>query len=223
MSLRVEGLHCNRGSFSLDEISFEVEDGTVFTIGGPNGAGKTTLINALYGHIRPLRGRITINGNDISKMSPSQVSRLVSVVSQEIPEPFNFTVRDVVSISGYSKAIENISVEDALEKCGIPDLIDRQFAELSGGEKRLVMIAAAIHQEAAMVVMDEPTAFLDVDKEQNVIRIIRNLRDDGKTVIISLHDINLIYNLSDRVILLKSGRIKYSGDREEVLTESNLL
>ncbi|HLH86707.1 MAG TPA: ABC transporter ATP-binding protein, partial [Thermoplasmataceae archaeon] len=140
MYLKVENLHCTNGEFSLHDISFEVESGTILAVGGPNGAGKTTLIKCLFGQIKPVSGRILLNGEDIAKKSPREISRHIAVVSQEIPEPFNFTVRDVISISGYSKDKETISIMEALEKCGTPHLLDRQYSELSGGEKRLVMV-----------------------------------------------------------------------------------
>ncbi|WMT44315.1 MAG: ABC transporter ATP-binding protein [Cuniculiplasma divulgatum] len=222
MYLEARNLVFNRGKFSLQDVSFRAEEGTITGIGGRNGSGKSTLLRALYGFHRITSGDVVIGGKSLTGMGPREISRRISVVSQEVSEPFNFTVGEVVSISGYSLENEKSAVRDVLEVCGIGDLEKRPFNEISGGERRLALIAAAIYQDADILLLDEPTAFLDVDKEIRVIDILRKLRDSGKNIIVVLHDVNLLYRICDRVVLIRDGRIVASGPRDDVMTIENL-
>lgn len=222
MSLRLDHIGYTRGSFSLKDISISVPEGSILGIGGQNGSGKSTLLKLMYGFYRPDSGRIFLEKNTLSEISAREISRNIAVVNQEISEPFNFTALEVVKLSGYSRNDETISPLEAMEKCGISHLSNRTFSELSGGEKRLVIIAAAVYQDAKIILMDEPTAFLDVDKEERVKAIIRDLNEDGRTLILVLHDINLLNSICSHVVLLKEGRIIAEGEKETVLTLENL-
>lgn len=222
MYLEARDLTFNRGKFALQNISFRAEEGTITGIGGRNGSGKSTLLRALYGFHRTTSGDVLIGGKSLSEMGPREISRRIAVVSQEVSEPFNFTVGEVVSISGYSLENQKSRVRDVLEICGIGDLENRSFNEISGGERRLTLIAAAIYQDADILLLDEPTAFLDVDKEIRVIDILRKLRDSGKNIITVLHDVNLLYRICDSVVLIRDGRTVASGPRDDVMTLQNL-
>ena len=222
MSLEVKRLEFNRGTFSLKGIDITVPDGAILGIGGQNGSGKSTLMKLLYGFYRPNVGNVYHNGISLSDLQPRDISRKIAVVSQEISEPFNFTALEVVKLSGYSRDNESISPHEAMETCGISHLANRNFSELSGGEKRLVLIAAAVYQDASTILMDEPTAFLDVDKEQKVKKMIQDLNGLGRTLVLVLHDINLLNSLCTHVVLLRDGAIIASGEKEEVLSLENL-
>lgn len=222
MSLEVKGLSYTAGSFSLESISFSLPGTAILGIGGRNGSGKSTLLKLLYGFLRKRSGEILIDGRPLGKMSPREISRRIAVVSQEVWEPFNFTAGEVVKLSGFSRQDNSMTVEEAMAGCGIAQLESRPFTELSGGEKRLVLISAALYQDASIILMDEPTAFLDVDKEMKVVQIIRSLKALGKTLVLVLHDINLLNSLCDKVVLLKQGKMLTFGDREDVLTLQNL-
>lgn len=222
MFLELEGLHFRNGQFSLSDISFSVPEGSVLGIGGQNGSGKSTLLKLIYGFNRPNGGSVKLGGSLLSRMSPREISREIAVVSQETSEPFNFTALEVVKLSGYSRDDDRMSPLDAMETCGISHLAPRMFSELSGGEKRLVLIAAAIYQDAGIILMDEPTAFLDVDKEQKVKGIIKDLMEHGRTLVLVLHDINLLNGLCTHVVLLREGRIVAAGEKEDVLSLENL-
>ncbi len=222
MYLEAKDVVFNRGRFSLQNVSFRSDGGTITGIGGRNGSGKSTLLRALYGFHHITAGDVFIGGKRLSSMGPREISRRISVVSQEVSEPFNFTVGEVVSISGYSLEKKNSRISDVLEICGIGELENRPFNEISGGERRLVLIAAAIYQDADILLLDEPTAFLDVDKEIRVIDILRKLRDLGKNIIVVLHDVNLLYRICDRVVLIRDGKIVATGPRDEVMTIQNL-
>lgn len=222
MSLEIRDLGYVRGIFSLDGISLNIENNTILGIGGQNGSGKSTLLKLMYGFLRRTRGEVSLNGVGIDRLSSREISRKIAVVSQEISEPFNFTAGDIVELSGYSRQHNGLDVIGAMESCGIAHLRDRSFSELSGGEKRLVMISAAVYQDSDIILLDEPTAFLDVDKEMRVLNIMRKLKARGKTLVVVLHDINLLYRLCDRVALLRDGKLISSGTRDEVLTIDNL-
>ncbi len=222
MLLEARNLTYRRGRFSLQDISFMAPGGTITGIGGKNGSGKSTLLRLLYGFHKPEKGEILVEGRNISTMSPRDISRRISVVNQEVSEPFNFTVGEVVSISGYSRENGKSAISDVLSMCGIEHLEKRPFNEISGGERRLSLIAAAIYQDSGIMLMDEPTAFLDVDKELRVIGIVRNLREQGRTIVLVLHDVNLLYRICDNVVLLNNGRIVAAGKRDDVMTLDNL-
>ena len=222
MLLELEKLNFHNGTFSIRDVTFSVPSGTILGIGGQNGSGKSTLLKLMYGFYRPHGGVVKLDGTPLSGLSPKEISRKIAVVNQEISDPFNFTVLDVVKLSGYSRLNDDITPENALETCGIPHLSGRIFSELSGGEKRLVTIAAAIYQDADMILMDEPTAFLDVDKEQTVREIIHNLRERGRTIVLVLHDINMLNSLCSHVVLLRNGGVVASGAKKDALTLENL-
>ncbi len=222
MSLELENVNFRRGSFSLKNIDIKVNEHAVLGIGGQNGSGKTTLVRVMYGFLHRDSGTIRLDGKVLEDYSIIDRARKISVVNQEISEPFNFTVEDVVSLSGYSSKEER-DIDAALDLCGIGYLRNRSFSEISGGEKRLVIIAAAVYQNSKFVIMDEPTAFLDIDKELRVMKIIRSLKNAGKTVILVMHDINLLYNLCDNVVFIKNGSIVASGSTEDTMTVENLL
>lgn len=222
MSLELEHLNFTRGTFSLEDIGLSVPEGSILGIGGQNGSGKSTLLRLMYGFYKPDSGNIRIGNVPLAILSTREISRKIAVVNQEISEPFNFTALDVVKLSGYSRENDSVSPLEAMEMCGITHLSNRIFSELSGGEKRLVIIAAAVYQDAGTILMDEPTAFLDVDKEQKVRRIIQNLNNMGRTLVLVLHDINLLNSLCTHVVLLRQGRIVASGEKDEVLSLENL-
>ncbi len=222
MLLEARNLVFRRGRFSLEYISFTAQPGTITGIGGRNGSGKSTLLRLLYGFYKPESGDVLVEGRNIRTMSPREISRRISVVNQEVSEPFNFTVSEVVSISGYSRENGKPAVSDVLSMCGIEHLEHRPFNEISGGERRLSIIAAAIYQDSGIMLMDEPTAFLDVDKELRVIGIVRKLREQGRNIVLVLHDVNLLYRICDNVVLLNNGRIVAAGKKEDVMTLDNL-
>jgi len=220
--IEAERVSIDRKTFRINGLSFSIVENAVNGIGGLNGSGKTTILKAMYGFLKPSEGAIYIDGKDVSTMSPKQIASLVSVVHQEQPVPMNFTVHDIVSLSGYSRRSPGPSVDECLEACGIAHLSQREFSTLSGGEKRIVMFAAAMYQNTKYILLDEPMTFLDIDKAVKVMSIIRRFREEGKTIVIVSHDINFLYNECDNVILMRSGEILYKGDPKKIIDESTL-
>ena len=175
------------GKFSLQNISFSVKTGSVFGIGGENGSGKSSLLKILFKHYQHTTGSIFIDGVDILNLKQRELARIIAYVPQETPLPMNMKVRDILEIASYSIGNNRGTIDYAIALCGIKDFEDRDFSSLSGGEKRLVMFAAAIVQNSEIILMDEPTTFLDVEKKMRVLSIIHKLRDSGKTLIGVFH------------------------------------
>lgn len=222
MKIELKEINYDNGNFRIENLSFDVKEGSVNGIGGKNGSGKTTILKMMYRYLKPSGGAILIDGKEIKDFSPRQLSRKTSVIQQETPNPLSLTVYDVVSMSAYSGQYDEKKLDEALEMCGILHLKGRSFNELSGGERRLVMFSAAIYQDAEIMLMDEPTTFLDVDKELLVFQIIRKIREMGKTIVIVLHDISDLYNICDHVILLKNGFVASQGSPAETFTNGLL-
>ncbi len=210
------------GKFSLKDISFTVQKGTIFGIGGENGSGKSSLLKVLFKHYQHNDGSVIIDGINISKLKQREIARIIAYVPQETPLPMNMKVRDILEIAAYSAENEGGSIDYAVALCGITEYEDRDFSSLSGGEKRIVMFAAAIVQNSDIILMDEPTTFLDVEKRMRVLSIIHKLKEKGKTLIGVFHEIDILNEHCDSIILLKNGKSLICGNPKEILNEDVL-
>lgn len=215
----------------LRDVSFEVNRGDLVVVLGPNGAGKTTLLRTIAKVVSPKLGTVLLDGQDISTMPTSQLMRTLSVVPQSEGSAFSFTVQDIVAM-GRTPHLSPLSplsqrdwkvIREAMEATDVWELRDRLFTELSGGEQRRVFIAKALAQEPQLLLLDEPTANLDLHYQLEVVELIQRLnREQGITVLAVLHDLNLAAMLGQRFILMHQGRIYAMGDAEEVLTAQNI-
>ena len=210
------------GTFSLKDVSFTVEKGTIFGIGGENGSGKSSLLKVLFKHYQHNSGSVLIDGKDISKLRQREIARIIAYVPQETPIPMNMKVRDILEIASYSVGTESGSIDYAEALCGITEYEDRDFGSLSGGEKRIVMFAAAVVQNSDIILMDEPTTFLDVEKRMRALSIIHKLKENGKTLIGVFHEIDILNEHCDSIILLKNGKCVTYGNPKEILNEDVL-
>lgn len=210
------------GAFSLTNISFSVKEGSIFGIGGENGSGKSSLLKILFKHYQHTSGSILIDGKDISNLRQRELARIIAYVPQETPLPMNMKVGDILEIASYSIGNNRETIEYAISLCGIKEFEERDFSSLSGGEKRLVMFAAAIVQNSDIILMDEPTTFLDVEKRMRVLSIIHKLRDSGKTLIGVFHEIDILSEHCDSIILLKNGKQLIWGNPREIVDENIL-
>lgn len=222
MLIEASALEYSVNRFHLGPVSLSVKGGEVLGIGGPNGSGKSTLLRVMLRLIRPTRGRITIDGEDIENMTQHDISRRLAYLPQNLFSPLNLSVQDVLLASQYSLERKSNKLDAIINRYGIEDLKHRDFNSLSGGEKRLVMLIGAINQDSDAILMDEPDTFLDVDKEIQVMEEIRNLRDSGRSVIVILHDLNKLAKICDNVIMLKSGKVIAYGPTDEVLVPETL-
>lgn len=222
MTVELKNVLYSRGRFSLKCDSISADRGTLVGVIGRNGSGKSTLLKVISGALKPETGTILLDGRDVRSYGVRELSRKLSFVQQEIYEPLAFSVKEVMAVSGYSRGTEGPTINEALGVCEIDHLAERSFSELSGGERRLVTLAAAIYQDADIVLLDEPTTFLDVDKELLIHRIMHDMRESGKTVIVVMHDIEAISDLADSVIIMNNGQVLFHGRTDAVMTPENL-
>ncbi|MDQ0222589.1 ABC transporter ATP-binding protein [Streptococcus moroccensis] len=208
---------------ALKGIDLEIKEKNMVGIIGPNGSGKTTLLKTLAGFIPTKIGNISINGQSIKKLSPSQMAKLVSVVSQEREDHFDFTVGEIVMMGRYpyQGLLETETTKDreivaeAINKTGLTPLKDRRYVDLSGGERQRVMIARSLAQESSLIILDEPTNHLDIFHQLNLFEL---LKKENKSALIAIHDINFALKYCDTVIVMKDGEIVNKGDAQKVIT-----
>ncbi|MFA9415671.1 heme ABC transporter ATP-binding protein [Natrinema sp. HArc-T2] len=210
----------------LEDVSLTIEPGEFVGFVGPNGAGKTTLLRLISGALEPDSGSIEIDGTDVHGLSSRASSRLVSVVPQDTTLSFSFPVRDVVEMgrhphrSRFSSATpdDRAAVERALERTRTVELADRPIDEVSGGQRQRVVLARAIAQATPVMLLDEPTASLDVNHQVETLELVRELVDEGRTVIAAIHDLDLAARYCDRLVLLSDGAVARDGPPSTVLT-----
>lgn len=210
----------------LAGLDLSVAAGTITGLLGPNGSGKTTLVRLASAALRPAAGRITLFGSDLSALPDRERARRVAVVPQETHPVFEFTVEEVVRMGraphlgllGLETPRDRKISRESMERCDVAHVGGRSFRALSGGERQRVMLARALAQEARLLLLDEPTAFLDLKHRLAVYALLGRLhRDSGLTVVVVSHDINLAARHCDRLVLLRCGAIAADGTPAEVL------
>jgi iron complex transport system ATP-binding protein len=217
--------------FMLRGVSFDLAAGEVFGVLGPNSAGKTTLIRLLTRIVAPTRGTIEVEGVALAAMTRAELARRIAVVPQDMPQGLPFTVRELVLMGRYPHAPRRFFetphdlavAREAMTATGVLDLADARVAVLSGGERQRVALARALAQEPRLLVLDEPTAHLDLRYQVECVALLRRVnRERGTTIVLVSHDLNLAGALCDRLLLLADGRIARLGPPAEVLEETML-
>jgi ABC-2 type transport system ATP-binding protein len=211
---------------ALDQVSFDIEEGEFFGLLGPNGAGKTSLISILAGLSRASSGSVKVHGFDV-RTDFAQARRLLGVVPQELVfDPF-FTVRETLRIqSGYFGIAHNGPwIDELLESLGLADKAQSNMRQLSGGMKRRVLVAQALVHKPAVIVLDEPTAGVDVELRQTLWQFIAKLNRQGSTVLLTTHYLEEAEALCSRIAMLKSGRVVALSSTSDLLrsASSNVL
>lgn len=214
----------------LNDVSMSVRPGTLYSVLGPNGAGKSTLIRALLGLVEPHRGSALVAGREAGEWKPRERARRVGVVPQSESFHFPLSVMELVSMGRYPylsalgapKPRDRAVVADALARCDAKELADRRVDTLSGGELQRVRIARALAQEPATLILDEPTASLDLAHEMEVLELLRNVVSRGRTVLMTTHHLDLAARYSDRMLLLDGGKVAAEGTPADVLTAENV-
>jgi iron complex transport system ATP-binding protein len=216
-------------SFMLDQVSVTVERGSLTGLLGPNGCGKTTLLNLLSGVLQPSHGVVSLNGASLSGRSRRDIARHLAVVPQETHPAFDYTVMEMVLMGRHPHLgafeLEGPSdialAQDAMAATGTGHLAGRAYMTLSGGEKQRVVIASALTQSPDVLLLDEPTASLDLGYQIEVASLLRRLNvERGVTMVLATHDLNLAASLCDRLILMRDGRVVAQGATRDVLTAS---
>lgn len=212
------------GRTILDDVTLDVVPGEVLVLVGPNGAGKSTLLGVLSGERAPSRGTVTLDGRPLSGIRHQELARLRSVLTQENTVSFPFLVSEVVAMgrSPWARTVQgrdDITVaSEAMAAADIVHLARRRYTQLSGGEKARVSLARVLAQDTPVVFLDEPTASLDLRHQEDVMRVGRRLADDGRAVVVVLHDLSLAAAYADRLALVSGGTLEALGVSADVLT-----
>ena len=218
------------GKLILDQVSISGDHGDLISVIGPNGSGKTTLLRAIGGLLDNHKGSVFIDGVDISSIDPRVMGTKIAFVPQTPPETHNFTTSDIVSMGRYphtsrfqiDSANDDELVESAMAATDVLDLRDSRVSELSGGERQRVFIARALAQNTPIIVMDEPTANLDIQYQLKILKLMREYTNRGVCVVTAIHDLSLASRYADKLILLKEGRVISSGPPQDVLVSKNI-
>ncbi|GAA0849629.1 ABC transporter ATP-binding protein [Streptosporangium amethystogenes subsp. fukuiense] len=215
----------------VDGLDLGIEAGTVTAVIGPNGCGKSTLLRAMGRLLKPSGGEVLLDGKRIDRMPGREVARVLGVLPQSPSAPEGLTVADLVSRGRHPhqtwyrqwSSDDESAVGAALAMTGLLDLGDRPLDELSGGQRQRAWISMALAQGTDLLLLDEPTTFLDLAHQIEVLELVRRLhRELGRTVVMVLHDLNLAARYADRLVAMRDGRVVAAGSPSEVLTEALL-
>ncbi len=215
----------------IEDISFRVTQGEIVGLIGPNGSGKSTMIKALSRVLNPQSGRILLDGNNISGIPRSELARSMGVVPQTPILPSSFTAFEIVlmgrnphlGLLRYESEQDMAITWQAMARTATQSLAERRVGELSGGEIQRIVIARVLAQQPETILLDEPTANLDISHQLEILDLIKMLcRENSLTVVITLHDLNLASQYCDRLILIHNGLVHAHGTPEEVINQANI-
>jgi iron complex transport system ATP-binding protein len=215
----------------VNGLGLGIETGTVTTIIGPNGCGKSTLLRALGRLLKPSGGEVLLDGKRIDRIPTREVAKVLGMLPQAPLAPEGLTVADLVARGRHPhqtwyrqwSSDDESAVGAALAMTGLLDLAERPLDELSGGQRQRAWISMALAQGTDLLLLDEPTTFLDLAHQVEVLELIRRLHADaGRTIVMVLHDLNLAARYADRLVAMRDGRVVASGTPHEVLTEELL-
>lgn len=218
-------------NIALQDVSLDVHPGEILALIGPNGAGKTTLVRAVSGLIAPVAGQILATGQDLEELSVAQRARVLAVVPQARQMGGAFTVEQAIMMGrtahmgwfGRESQDDIEAVHLALQQTNLVDFAHRQIARLSGGEQQRVLLARALAQSTPVLLLDEPTNHLDLQHQTNLLSLVKKLTQEKQlTVMMALHDLNLVSFIADRVALIVAGKLQSVGTPRDVLTSENI-
>lgn len=230
--LRAEHLRLGYGDRTVvDALDLEIVTGTVTAVIGPNGCGKSTVLRALGRLLRPSGGQVVLDGKRIDSIPTREVAKVLGLLPQAPTAPEGLTVGDLVARGRHPHQAwyrqwsrdDEEAVARACAWTGIADLVERPVDELSGGQRQRAWISMALAQGTDLLLLDEPTTFLDLAHQVDVLELVRRLHADaGRTVVMVLHDLNLAARYADRLVAMRDGRIVAAGAPAEVITEELL-
>ena len=229
MILKLTGLSVGyKNKTIISNIDLNVKKGEIISLAGSNGCGKSTLLRTLAGQQKALSGSILLDGQNMALYNDISLAKKVSILLTDRVTPLLMTAYDVVcsgrypytGMLGILSSEDKDKVREFMELTGITGLADQYFSELSDGQKQRIMLARALCQEPDILIMDEPMTFLDIKYKRELVNIIKRLRNEkGLTMIISLHELEVIREISDRVVCIKDGSIDKTGIPSEILKD----
>ena len=215
----------------VPDANLSIAEGKVTMLIGPNGCGKSTTLKAIA-RINPLaKGEILLHGENVARMSQRGLARRLAVLPQSPTVPEGINVRDLVAYGRfpYRRPLGGLAKEDhevidwAMERTGTAELAGRRVDELSGGQRQRVWIALTLAQKADVMLFDEPTTYLDIAHQVEVLELLRRLnREEGATVVVVIHELNLAAKYADRIVGMRAGEVMFEGTPRDVFTEDNL-
>ena len=222
MSLSLKDLSVKRGKKEvLSGLSLQAGPGEIVMILGPNGTGKSTLLHAITGQV-PFTGSITWQGKNLESLNPKEKARQVAFVPQKEKHSFSFTIADLVGMGRlalspglFETGEDRSAVSKSLQRVTLEGFEERSLLEVSGGELQLALIARALVQDAPLLLLDEPTASLDLARHSLLAQILKEERAKGRAILAATHDLNWALSLADKLVLLKSGKILWQGPPAE--------
>ena len=224
--LEISGVSVERGRREiLSNASVRVSSGELVVLLGPNGSGKSTLLRILGGLWLPSAGSVTLDGRVLQGFSRGELARRIAFVPQDTHVDFAFTVRELLAMGRYphrgrfssETPRDRAAILAAAEQCDIVSLLDRSVDTLSGGERQRVLIARSLAVQPEFILLDEPTANLDIEHSLEVLELTKTLAATGAAVVLASHDLNLVANHATGIVLLQSGKVIASGSPQEVL------
>lgn len=231
--LRAEKLELGyrRGEPVVQSLELEVRRGEIVTLVGPNGSGKSTILRALARILRPRGGAVYLNGAAIHRLATRKVAQELAILPQNPAAPGDLTVRDLVQRGRFARQAwwrastlhDRDVIGWALESAGLVALAERRLSTLSGGERQRAWIALALAQEPQILLLDEPTTFLDISHQLEVMALLRTLNaDSGLSIVMVLHDLNQAARFSHRLVAIHHGEVYAAGTPDAVLTDAML-
>jgi iron complex transport system ATP-binding protein len=230
-AVRIAGITCRYDAVpALDDVTLDVAPGEIIGIVGPNGSGKTTLLRAIHGLLAPVQGSVLLEGRNLRDLGAREIAAMVGSVPQHSRDGFGFTVYEIVMMGRYphqrplagDRPEDAAAVRSALERTRTWHLRHRLVEALSGGERQRVLLARALSQDPRVLLLDEPTAHLDIRFQLEMMDLVTGLGGGGLTVVAALHDLNLAAMYCGRLVLLAEGRIAAMGHPADVLDPARL-
>jgi iron complex transport system ATP-binding protein len=227
VSLAVDGAGVSIGGrWLVRQATVDIEPGRLVALVGPNGSGKSTLLRLLAGVWPPSEGTAALDGVPLARVPRRSLARAVALVPQDTHIAFAFSVREIVAMGRHAhlgrfereRESDRAAIADAMARADVAGLADRDATGLSGGERQRVLIARSLAAEARHLLLDEPTASLDVAHALDVLALCRRLADDGQAVAVALHDLNLARRFATHAVLLRDGGVVAAGPTDRVLT-----
>ena len=214
----------------LQDLSLEIPQGKITALIGPNGCGKSTLLKSIARILKPEKGRVLLQGEDLHQLDTRTVARKLALLPQAPITPEGVTITELV---GYGRAPwgsrwgrlteqDQQIVCQSLQQVGLQDLADRPATALSGGQRQRAWIAMILAQKTDLVLLDEPTTWLDISHQIELLKLMRELNQGGKTIVVVLHDLNQAARYCDELVVLKQGQLQHQGTPEAVLTQQLL-